>query len=207
MSNERASSRCSGSQFQPPSASCSAEQPVDDDLDVLAEVRAEATAWPLMHGSTSPSKKGGSLVLPQHVGRGPVRGPAAPASFVGSTPKARSSCSVDVVEVHSGEWRAAAPRAVGALEGEQPRAPALRRDVRALGRDLVGRRVEQVAHDLPADGWVGVEQPVDDVHGDIVTPVRDTGRQESAAVHLLGACQGAERTSRSFVAKASGSPV
>ena len=59
----------------------------------------------------------------------------------------------------------AGPQAVRRLEGEESRAPALRRDARPLGRDDLGRLVRQVAHHLPADRGIGVEQPVDDGHG------------------------------------------
>src|SRR5690606_30997221 len=50
------------------------------------------------------------------------------------------------------------------LEGEQFRAPPLRGNPGPLRRDLVVWCVEQVSLDLPADGGIGVEQPVDDLH-------------------------------------------
>ena len=53
-----------------------------------------------------------------------------------------------------GEVGAAAPLAIGALGGEQLRAPALVRDPCALSRDLVGGRIGQVAQDLPANGGI-----------------------------------------------------
>jgi hypothetical protein len=34
-------------------------------------------------------------------------------------------------------------------------------DARAFGGHLVGRRVGEVTHHLPADGWVRVHQPVE----------------------------------------------
>ena len=58
----------------------------------------------------------------------------------------------------------AAPLAVRLLEREQPGAPALGRDPCPLGGDDVRRLVGQVAHHLPADRGIGVEQPVDDHH-------------------------------------------
>ena len=64
------------------------------------------------------------------------------------------------------------PQAVGRLEREQPGAPALGRDPRPLGGDDVRRLVGQVAHDLPADRGIGVEQPVDDGHGSIMPWIR-----------------------------------
>ena len=48
----------------------------------------------------------------------------------------------------------ASPRPVGSLEGEQLRAPALRRDPRALGRDLFRGRTDQVSAS-PASGSKG----------------------------------------------------
>ena len=60
--------------------------------------------------------------------------------------------------------RVARPQAVRRLEGQQPRAPAVRGDARPLGCDDVRRLVGQVAHDLPADRGISVEQPVDDGH-------------------------------------------
>jgi hypothetical protein len=59
----------------------------------------------------------------------------------------------------------AAPPAVWRLEREQPGASALGRDPRPLGGDDVRRLVGQVAHHLPADRGLGVEEPIDDVHG------------------------------------------
>ena len=61
--------------------------------------------------------------------------------------------------------RVAGPQAVRRLEREQPGAPALGRDPCPFGGDDVRRLVRQVAHHLPADRGVGVEQPVDDGHG------------------------------------------
>ena len=58
-------------------------------------------------------------------------------------------------------------RPSGRLEREQPGAPALGRDPRPLGGDDVGGLVRQVAHDLPADGRIGVEQPIDDGHAEM----------------------------------------
>ena len=45
------------------------------------------------------------------------------------------------------------------LEGEQPRARALGGDPRALGRDFVRGRTDQVPHHLPADRRVRIKQP------------------------------------------------
>src|SRR5439155_8479328 len=47
---------------------------------------------------------------------------------------------------------------------EQPGAPAIGRDPGSLGGDDVRRLVRQIAHGLPADRGIGVEQPIDDCH-------------------------------------------
>ena len=60
--------------------------------------------------------------------------------------------------------RLPAPLAVGSLQGEQACTPAVGRDLGPLGRDGLRGRVLEVAHDLPADRWIGVEQPIDDGH-------------------------------------------
>ena len=60
--------------------------------------------------------------------------------------------------------RAAAPLPVLALEREQPSAPTLRGDAGALGCDDVRRLVGEVAHHLPPDRGIRVEQPLRDIH-------------------------------------------
>ena len=89
-----------------------------------------------MHGSTSPSKKGES---PNSGSPGDV---VANAIDRGSRARARRvepevAQEHQRVQVRPPERRgdAVAPLAVGALLIEQPRAPALRRDARPLGRD------------------------------------------------------------------------
>ena len=59
----------------------------------------------------------------------------------------------------------AGPQAIRRLEREQLGAPALGRDLGALGGDDLGGLVGQVAHHLPADRGVRIEQPVHDRHG------------------------------------------
>ena len=49
-------------------------------------------------------------------------------------------------------------------ERQQLSAPALVRHTRAFGRNLVGRRIEQVSHHLPPDGGIGIKQPVNNRH-------------------------------------------
>ncbi len=62
------------------------------------------------------------------------------------------------------EAGAAVPQPVGTLERQKTRAPALPLHARSFGGDLVGRRVREIAQHLPADGRIGVEQPIDHVH-------------------------------------------
>ena len=118
-----------------------------------------------MHGSTSPSKKRRPACSQRTCSRTSstarwTRGSA------GSGPSSRSTTRVGFVPVHSGKLaRRRTQYPSGALEREQPGAPAFVGHPGTLGRDLVGRRVGQVAHDLPADGGIGVEQPVDHSHG------------------------------------------
>ena len=118
-----------------------------------------------MHGSTSPAKKG----LPSH-----SSGPAAPPGHVVADEAHRAARLVargietqvaqQHQDVHGGVPPAvpgrAGPRPVGPLQGEQPRAHALGGDPRALGRDLIRGRTDQVSQHLPADRRVGVEQPL-----------------------------------------------
>lgn len=54
---------------------------------------------------------------------------------------------------------AAAPFARGRLAGEESGSPALGGNARALGCDDVGGCVGKVAHDLPADRGIGIEEP------------------------------------------------
>ena len=64
-----------------------------------------------------------------------------------------------------------APLAIFRLALEQPGTPAFRGDARALGRDRLVRLAGQVAHHLPADRGVGIQQPVHDRHGSCLTSI------------------------------------
>src|SRR4051794_19317021 len=72
--------------------------------------------------------------------------------------------------------RAARPRAVLVLKGEKPGAPAFAGDAGAFGGDGIRMLVEQVLHDLPADGRVGIEEPVDHRHAATVRAARPRGQ-------------------------------
>ena len=67
---------------------------------------------------------------------------------------------VGVVEVPRREARASRPLAVFALQRQQPGAPSLVGHARTLRRDDLGRRVDEIAQHLPADGGIRIEQPV-----------------------------------------------
>ncbi|HSB59321.1 MAG TPA: hypothetical protein VLD66_06925 [Methyloceanibacter sp.] len=52
-----------------------------------------------------------------------------------------------------------APITVWCLKGEEPRAPAFKSNARPLGRDDLVWLVGEVAHGLPTDRRIGIEQP------------------------------------------------
>jgi hypothetical protein len=64
----------------------------------------------------------------------------------------------------SGEAGASRPLAILALQGQQPRAPALPGHLCALRRDNLSRRLHQIVQDLPADGGIRIQQPVHHGH-------------------------------------------
>ena len=138
---------------------------------------------PLMHASTSPSKNAWpscshrqfaatsaivsraaglvriqAEVVQQHQ-RGQRRGPGLAVGEVGL------DAGPPVVGDAPREARAAVPLAVGIAQGEQASSPALGLDTGALGGDLFGGRIDEVAQHLPPDRGITVEEPVEDVHG------------------------------------------
>ena len=60
------------------------------------------------------------------------------------------------------------PHLPSASWAARSRAPQPLSDPRTLRGDLRGRCVGQVSHRLPADGWIGVEQPFDHGHAPMV---------------------------------------
>ena len=145
-----------------------------------------------MHASTSPSKNAspscshrqfaptsgdrlaGGLarriqaeVVQQHQ-RGQRRGPGLAVREV------RFDAGPPVVADAPREARAAVPLAVWVSHGEQAGSPPLGLDAGALGCDLVGRRLSEVAQHLPPNRRVTVEQPVNDLHGRDATSRSDT---------------------------------
>ena len=147
-----------------PAAICEllAEQPVDESIAALAEIRAERDDPAVDAGLDLALEKGRVAEF-----RSP-RDVVADAIDRGSRPRARRvdpqvAQEHQRVHVRPPERRgdAIAPLAVGALLVEQTRAPSLRRDARPFARHDLRRRVGEVAHDLPADGGIRVEEPVD----------------------------------------------
>ena len=160
----------STSQFQPPSASCSPSSRSTSGRHVHAEVRARrddvAVDARLDLALEEP------MVCPRGLEVGIPPGGVLPDKADGATRlvalgiEPQPAQELEHVE-GVGEIarpRPATPLAVGRLEREQPGAPALGRDPRPLGGDDVRRLVGQVAHHLPADRGIGVEQPSDDRH-------------------------------------------
>ena len=79
----------------------------------------------------------------------------------------------------------AVPRAVRSLAGENVGAEPFARDAGALRGDRLRRGVREIAHRLPADGRVRIEQPVDSVHGAIVKQLfRHRCRRSASSVGL-----------------------
>ncbi len=75
------------------------------------------------------------------------------------------------MEFHPRFHAAPPQRPSSGLEREQPRAGSLGADPRTLGGNLLGGRIGQVPHHLPADGRIRIKQPVDDGHKAIPAPV------------------------------------
>ena len=129
------------SQFQPPSDSCSASSRLMMPPDILAKVGASrrhlaVDAWlhlAFKEGIAVAFRR--PATLPRH----------AVADEAHRTPRLRArgiepQVAQQPQDVHRGVPptvpRCAGPRPVGLLQGEQPRAPALGGDPRALGRDF-----------------------------------------------------------------------
>ena len=131
-----------------------------------------------MHGSTSPSKNGFLPNSSSH--RKPASRRATAEAMAGSarsTPVERRSCIVKRVGNQSGS-----PSRCHEPSGPwQARisAPTPSRGTRARSAATACRgSVRQIAHRLPADGRVRIEQPVDSIHGAILpslAPLRPQG--------------------------------
>ncbi len=92
----------------------------------------------------------------------------------GSSPRSCRVCSTCFVAVQgcpgsppvhdAGQQVPPAQSPSGSLERKEVRSPAVVLDLGSLGRDVVGRRVRELAQHLPADGRIAVERPVDHAH-------------------------------------------
>ena len=154
------------------------QEAVDDDAHVLAEVGADRDGLPVDARLDLAVEVGEVVVLPLHVGADQRKG--SPHRFLGRVdPEGAQQLEAGRRRRPFGRVRTAGPGAIGALGSEHGGPPALAGDLGALGRDLLGGRIGQVAHDLPADGRIGVEQPIDDVHANILHWIGDSIRQES----------------------------
>ena len=153
-----------------------------------------------MHGSTSPSKNG---FLPNSSSH---RKPASRRATAEST---AGSASVDAGRAQEQQREQSrqpvggivpVPRAVRSLAGENLGAEPFARDAGALRGDRRRGGVREVAHRLPADGRVRIEQPVDRVHASILLHLSSSWPRWSArrGNHSL------EKRSRSVVIATSG---
>jgi hypothetical protein len=143
------------------------QQPIDDALHVLAEVIADGHGGAVDAGLDLTVEERQVVVLPAHVLADQVdRAPDAGVGRDGAEQPQDGQGGLGPGPFR--EVRAAAPAAIGTLQAEKPRAPALVRHAGALRGDHRGRLVEEVAHDLPTDRGVGIEQPIHDGHARII---------------------------------------
>ena len=68
------------------------------------------------------------------------------------------------------EAGAARPEPVGILEREEARAPAVVLHLGSRRRHVVRRRIREISQRLPANGGIGLDQPVDHAHRRRVIP-------------------------------------
>ena len=157
------------SQFQPPSSSCSLSRRSARLSVGWPKYAPIASTPPLMQGSTSPSKKGlaAELLVPPE------------ACFEARRPPTRrrvGAVGARSAQQLSGEERRqpvgcvrTMPCAVCSLAREDRGTEPFVRDARAFRGDRLRRRVREIAHGLPADRGIGIEQPVDRIHDRIIT--------------------------------------
>ena len=150
VSNDPRIEPFSCSQFQPPSAICSVEQPVDDALHVLAEVGADRDGRAVDARLDLAVEERQVVVLPAAV-LADERDRPADAGLGRVEPEDPQQHQGRLRAGPFGEVRAAAPAGRRRAGGRAAARPSPRGDPRALGGDDVGRLVEQVAHHLPAD--------------------------------------------------------
>ena len=146
----------------------------DDALDVLPEVGAEGDGLAVDARLDLPVEERLAFVLPTAVVPDLLDGPSHPLvarvdaehtqqgerglrGGPGLPPVLGPVAAGGSIPPPAGEERASLPLAVVALQGQQPRAPPLGGDPRALRRDDLGRRVREITQRLPPDGGVGIE--------------------------------------------------
>src|SRR5712692_1091396 len=121
----------SASQFHPPSLSCSLRSRSTTPFTSWPKYEPIATAFPLMHGSTSPEKY--AWPAWSHLALSRTSATARRAcALIGSSPMYRSSNNVCVVEVHSGKRVPPPHLTIRPLKGDQACAPPVRGDPRSL---------------------------------------------------------------------------
>ena len=179
-----------------PEVGADRERPaVDARLDLAVEERLAVVLPPAVRrdqGDRLACRRARGIqaeVAQQHQ-RGQGRGPGLAVGEV------RLDAGPPVVDDAPREARAAVPLAVGIARGEQASRPAFLLDAGPLGRDLLGRRLDEVAQHLPADRRVTVEQPVRDLHGgDGRSPALDTASLSSGPGRGTGPDQPGRRGS------------
>jgi hypothetical protein len=140
-----------------------AEQALDDALHILAEVSAARRDLSVDAGLDLAGEEGVAVIvrrtLPGHAVTGETHRAArlVARGIETHVPQQRQDVHG---RVPAAVPRRAAPVTVQSLLRKQLAAPALRRDLGALGGDLVRRRTDQVSHHLPADRRVGIEEPL-----------------------------------------------
>ena len=152
-----------------------AEDAIDDRRDVHAEVRAGLDRPPVDAGLDLTIEEALPGVLPASV-LGDERDRSARRLGLGLQPEKKQRLQgvhrrrprlarfAARVRERRGEARAARPQPVGVLCSEQAGAPSFALHPRPFARDFARRRVSEITQDLPADGRVAVEQPLDHVH-------------------------------------------
>ena len=159
-----------------------AQQPIDEPIAALAEVCAER----------NDAAVDARLDLALEEGRvAEPRSPRDAAAHEIDRVSRRRARRVDAeiaqehqrVHVRPPERRrdAIAPLTVGALFLEQSRSPTLHCDARPLGANDLSRRVGEIAHDLPANRRIAVEEPVDDGRSGV-----NRGSFVGLSVHRIG---------------------